>query len=257
MRESERRKRKPIVEYHPKHGYELCGAKNRRGGVCKLPVLPGRTRCRYHGGMTPIGIAAPAYKNGKYAQLPKRYGETFNEAINDPQLMDVRNQVALLEAREHELITRLSSGEHGDAWKRVRKAHQDILESIRLQATDPAESRQLFNDAMRVIDSSIRVGTADEGVWGELRENMERKAKLVEVHRKRQMSLSAYMTADQAMSFVLQMMVLARECFGRHQEELRRFSQGIHALTSSAGAINVASAIPGGIDTVDAEYVDS
>ncbi|WP_278921961.1 HGGxSTG domain-containing protein [Pseudophaeobacter profundi] len=27
-----------------------CGAKNRKGSHCKLPVAPGKRRCRYHGG---------------------------------------------------------------------------------------------------------------------------------------------------------------------------------------------------------------
>ncbi|MEX0301389.1 MAG: HGGxSTG domain-containing protein [Leisingera sp.] len=27
-----------------------CGAKNRKGSSCKLPVEPGKRRCRFHGG---------------------------------------------------------------------------------------------------------------------------------------------------------------------------------------------------------------
>jgi len=34
----------------PPHERPACGAKTRAGGSCRHPVIPGMTRCRYHGG---------------------------------------------------------------------------------------------------------------------------------------------------------------------------------------------------------------
>src|SRR5262249_7400322 len=33
--------------------YPICGARNRKGGVCRMRRHPGAFRCRWHGGMTP------------------------------------------------------------------------------------------------------------------------------------------------------------------------------------------------------------
>ena len=35
-----------------KQSWELCGARTRRGTTCLCKKLPGRTRCKYHGGMS-------------------------------------------------------------------------------------------------------------------------------------------------------------------------------------------------------------
>src|SRR5215831_19115754 len=43
-----------------------CGAKCRTTGKpCTRPPVSGRTRCRVHGGATPVGIASPHYKHGR------------------------------------------------------------------------------------------------------------------------------------------------------------------------------------------------
>jgi len=34
------------------HGERLCGAKTRKGGSCRQKTLPGRNRCKFHGGMS-------------------------------------------------------------------------------------------------------------------------------------------------------------------------------------------------------------
>jgi DNA-binding XRE family transcriptional regulator len=34
------------------HGERLCGAKTRKGGSCRQKALPGRNRCKFHGGMS-------------------------------------------------------------------------------------------------------------------------------------------------------------------------------------------------------------
>ncbi len=47
----------------PTHLRARCGAKNRKGETCQNPVIAGRTRCKYHGGMS----TGPKTKEGKAA----------------------------------------------------------------------------------------------------------------------------------------------------------------------------------------------
>lgn len=71
------------------HGSPRCGAKTRKGGLCRAPAVQGKKRCRMHGGA--MGSGAPkgnqnALKHGKYTR----------------RLLEIRRDVAQLmrEARE-------------------------------------------------------------------------------------------------------------------------------------------------------------
>jgi hypothetical protein len=46
-----------------------CGAKTRKGTPCQRPPLAGRTRCRLHGGASPVGMAHYRYKHGRRSKL--------------------------------------------------------------------------------------------------------------------------------------------------------------------------------------------
>lgn len=54
-----------------KHTKVICGAKNRQGEPCKRSPLAGKTRCRLHGGKTPVsqnaGKAHFNHKHGLYS----------------------------------------------------------------------------------------------------------------------------------------------------------------------------------------------
>jgi hypothetical protein len=46
-----------------------CGAKTRKGTPCQRPPLAGRTRCRLHGGASPVGMAHYRYKHGRRSKF--------------------------------------------------------------------------------------------------------------------------------------------------------------------------------------------
>jgi hypothetical protein len=49
----------------PKHERPRCGAKTRAGGSCKAPAVPGKARCRMHGGLS----CGPRTEDGKKRSL--------------------------------------------------------------------------------------------------------------------------------------------------------------------------------------------
>jgi glucans biosynthesis protein len=55
----------------------LCGARTRAGAPCRKLPAPGRTRCRLHGGASPLGPVHPRFKHGRYSRLlPKTCAAT-------------------------------------------------------------------------------------------------------------------------------------------------------------------------------------
>lgn len=85
-----------------------CGAKKRRGrGRCDRWAIPGRDRCRFHGGTVPRGPDSPHWRDGKHAKDDyPTIAEQHAQALADPLLMEYRNDVALYEAMRRSLTIR-------------------------------------------------------------------------------------------------------------------------------------------------------
>lgn len=84
-----------------------CGAKTRSGGTClKSPMSNGK--CRTHGGATPIGIAHPNYKLGRYSKgLSSLLGTRFADALSDSKLGELSAEIALVGAHIEDRIEKL------------------------------------------------------------------------------------------------------------------------------------------------------
>ena len=85
-----------------------CGAKTKQsedGHPCKRYVTPGATRCRMHGGKSLTGIAHPRFKHGKYVKhMPGRLTEKYEEARSDSELLAMREELSLIDARIKDLL---------------------------------------------------------------------------------------------------------------------------------------------------------
>src|SRR3712207_2291629 len=104
-----------------------CGAKTRDGDPCKNAPVTGRTRCRMHGGKQPVGIARHGTTHGKYsAHLPTRMLATYEQAKADPELLALRDEIALADSRLTELLAQVDTGESGATWKATFNALQDF-----------------------------------------------------------------------------------------------------------------------------------
>ena len=86
-----------------------CTAHSRRTGEpCRQPAMHGRAVCRLHGGKTPRGIASPHWRGRGYSKdMPTRLADRYRIAMEDPGLLSVRSEVALLDARLGELAATL------------------------------------------------------------------------------------------------------------------------------------------------------
>lgn len=104
---------------------KICGAKNRQGQPCtQRPLQNGR--CRFHGGMSLVGPALPQFKHGRHSVLLKEigaFGQHYQHALADPDLLRLDSEIALVDARLSELLDRCSQVK-GD---KARLTHVDQL----------------------------------------------------------------------------------------------------------------------------------
>lgn len=184
-------------------------------------------RCRMHGGKTPVGPALPQYKTGRYSKLlPARMAATYLEAAGDPDLLVLREEIALVYARLSDLLGRVDSGESGEAWRRAGAAFKALTAG--LDAGDTAAAKTALKD----LDTVIRRGLGDRAAWDEIGELLDRRERLVRSERRRMVEMQQTMTIEQAMVFTGAVIALVDQ-YVTDQHARAAISNGIRRLVSA------------------------
>lgn len=205
--------------------HAICGATTRSGKPCQArPMANGR--CRMHGGKSLAGPASPAFKTGRYSKyLPARLTERYAEAVNDPELLALREDVALIDARLADLLRRVDSGESGQLWKDVRQAYQSFIKARR--RGDDEAAAAAFDELGELIER----GASDHAAWSEIAALLEQRRRLVESERRRLVEMQQVITAEQAMVLIAAVVdVVRKHVSDRHI--LSAISRDIGALTA-------------------------
>lgn len=173
-----------------------CGAKTRSGTPCKRPPLL-NGRCKLHGGKSPAGLASPHFATGRYSKaIPARLLAKYEQAQTDPDLLALREEVALLDARLADLLARVDTGESGALWTQARKALQSFT------AARAAGDAKAMHEALMDLERAVGRGAADYVAWDEIGSLMEQRRKLVESERKRLIEMQQTISAEKAMTLV-------------------------------------------------------
>lgn len=104
-----------------------CTANSKQSGErCRKWAMVGRQVCLAHGGRSPRGVASPHFRSGRYSKaLPDRLAGRYEEALHDARLIELRDDIALADARIVELLQKLNpdSPKRGDksTWRQIMK----------------------------------------------------------------------------------------------------------------------------------------
>lgn len=123
-------------------GKRLCGAKTKAGGKCqRAPMLNGR--CYRHGGATPRGMASANFVHGfRVRHLPPDLAQLTQDAKTDPELMQLRVDLATVEALLNTTTARLKDGRAVPL--KTEKRILELIESRRrLVETEAKRQRDL------------------------------------------------------------------------------------------------------------------
>lgn len=215
---------------------KICGATAKRTGEpCEQPAgwgtgHVGEGRCKLHGGASLAGPASGQYKTGKYSQyLPKRLKDRYEESLTDQRLMALREEIALTDARQAELVQKLDTGEGPSAWETAREAVQACREA--LEERDPTA----MYDALETLADTVETGLNNEEVWEQIRTNADHRRKLVKTEQKRLESMGQMIQAERAYTLVDRIVALLEDATGFLDEEDQRrlvsdFVQGVESL---------------------------
>ena len=150
-----------------------CNATTKRSKrTCRNPAVLGSTKCRMHGGKTPRGIESANFRHGRYsADLPSRLAARYREAASDPNILDQRAEIAVLQVRISELLQRIDEAEAGQWFKRLNKARIDF----NAVSGDPKKAAPLLNHLLHLVEE----GAAAWMIWDDITRTMEQRRKLV------------------------------------------------------------------------------
>lgn len=175
-----------------------CTAKSKQSGKrCKRPVTPGRTVCYIHGGKTPRGVASPNFKHGRYTKsLVGSLLSDYHAALDDPELLNLQEEIALVDSRIAAILKRTDKGESGALWKHARNTYKEM------------EAARLANDLAAEVAARVNLGLAldkghlDYAVWNEIAALLESRRKLVESERRRMVDMRALVSTEDVMAAV-------------------------------------------------------
>jgi hypothetical protein len=169
------------------------------------------------------------FKHGKYSRfLPSRLFATYQDAAHDPQLLELRRDIALTDARIVDLLQRVDTGESGAIWRQAQAA---MAQFRRAQAQGDVEA---MPRALGQVDRLLTQGHADYAAWDEVLALIEQRRKLVESEQKRVTTATEGLTVERAMTMLAQVVGIIE----RHVSDrgiLQRIALDMQALGHHAG----------------------
>jgi hypothetical protein len=117
--------------------------------------MRGRGVCLAHGGKTPRGAASPHFKTGRYSRsLPGHLVALYEQALNDPTLLSLRDEIALIDTMIGETLSQLTEDM---PWEKEREIFEQIHRLIE-------QRRKLVDAEVRHIVLAREVITTDEAM---------------------------------------------------------------------------------------------
>ena len=230
-----------------------CGAKKRDGTSCQRWAMS-NGRCRLHGGKSLRGVDAPSFKTGKYSKyMPPEFARRVWKLSQDPDIIVLREDIALLEARLSQLLERIEGTNLKQAWEEAGQHYQNFSTATwRLSALREAGASKALMDqwevrraeSYRLLGEVLEKGVGDAKLWKQISNLLERKRRLVESERRRLVDLKQMMTAEQ----ILTMFASLAQAVKKHVRESGTLEAIRDDFARATGQVSLGMALRGDIE---------
>ena len=174
-----------------------------------------------HGGNSRRGPDHPRWKTGLYSTtVPSRYVETAVRALDHPDSLSTRQQIALMDARAAELFEQMSIGGHGEMYQTALK----IVEQLDLVLENPVAARAQFDQLRAVLEAGVR----DHAVWKDLLDLWDDRRRAIDTDSKVQFRQRVAMSQEQSAALAAIVIQAAFEVIP-DEADRQRFADRIEA----------------------------
>jgi hypothetical protein len=184
-------------------------------------------RCRMHGGKSPRGVDSPHFKHGRYSKsVPDRLVERYEAVLSDEERHDLRDEIALSEAKVADLLAGMEHGESDKLWLRLRSM------VAKMRAAPKEKRAPILREMLRLI----RQGGEEALAWKDVQEWVHRKQRAVEADVRVAQVKQEMVGAEEVMALVAGILDVIR----RHVEDQATRSamaKEIRALGARTGEI--------------------
>jgi hypothetical protein len=137
------------------------------------------------------------FVDGRHSQyLPGRLLERYKAARADIDILAMRDEIALLDARLNDLLERVDTGEAGRLWLEARLAYAGVVGAMR-----SGDSQAMVASVDR-LGLAISAGIGDYAAWEEVHKTLDLRRKIAEAERKRLVDMQQMVTAEEAMNLI-------------------------------------------------------
>ena len=130
--------------------------------------------------------------------------EPFEEALQDPELLALRSDLALCEVQIVSILKHASPGGGSDVWADLMRAQDRYDKAI---AADDVAG---MGNALKDVKTSIQEGNTQWSIWRELRETMDLRRKISIAEQKRLIGMQQTMTVEQVMALATTLKYIIR-----------------------------------------------
>lgn len=204
-----------------------CNAKSKRTGEqCKNPAVNGRAKCRLHGGKTLAGVASPRYSTGRYSKyIPAQLATRYDEARNDPDILSLNEDVALLRSFTLKHLSEITTGDTHPAWIDAKKAFDDMESAERQGAAGLDKYLNAKAKLLAIIEPNYRAALSE----GQVIRYIDQLGRIADKERRLLIDRQQVITVQQMMLMIMAIVgVIKEHVDDRHK--LSAIQNGIQGL---------------------------
>ena len=184
-----------------------CTAKSKQSGEqCRRQATPGRQVCYYHGGRSLAGIASPVLKTGRYSKyLPAQLSDRYQEAIADPDILSLNEDVALLRSLVFKHLSDMAVGDTHPSWKLAYAALQKLKKAI---ATGKAEDLiTAMQELEGIVSPNYRAAIAE----GKVADYVDQLGRIADKERRLLIDRQQFITVERMMLMVTAIAAIVKQ----------------------------------------------
>lgn len=202
------------------------------GQQCKRSAVYGTDRCTRHGGGKPLQGKPRGHQNfktgihsdllifrfageiieGKVPStkrydrfIPERLAEKYLMSVNDPEIIALNDDIALVETRIKQILERIDDDEPPPVWADAKNAFDEFMMYKRLNDTEKAR------ETLNLLQDIFERQSSDRETWDEIFHRLDQRMKLASEERKRRMDMKTLMDAEQVMDIASRLLAAVNE----------------------------------------------
>ena len=222
---------------------EKCAGRSRQTGLpCKRRRTPGSEYCSNHGGKHRKGIAHPGFKHGGYSKVmpPVHLREKWAALRDDPELLEHKNNVALVDSMVQDVFDHYEAGGTPALWRRLWEAWGRL--EVANRAKDPRKAREFYEELGLVIERGMRQSGREHDVVVLL----EARRKHADSQLRREIATREVFTYEEAAAFYVALGAAVR----RHctKEQILAIDRDLGAIAAKRDVSNRETGSPGTVE---------